>query len=71
MTNTENTKTAPSHFIYSVMKTDKDKAIWTKIGAAWPNKDGRGFNLRYDALPLPGAEVVLREPKAQEDEPVA
>jgi hypothetical protein len=29
------------------------------IGAAWPNKDGQGFNITYDALPLTG-RIVMR-----------
>ena len=67
MTNDTNAKQLPSHRIYAVMKEGK-KSTWTEIGAAWPNKDGKGFTLKYAALPLPGAEIVLREPKAKEDE---
>lgn len=39
---------------------DGKQAIWTPIGAAWPNKDGLGFNLSCDAVPLQG-RLVLRE----------
>lgn len=68
MSNDTNTKARPSHRIYSVMKNGDEPTAWTEIGAAWPNKDGKGFNLKYTALPLPGAEIVLREPKAKEDD---
>ena len=48
----------PTHRLYNV-NGDGDGAIWTPIGAAWPNRDGRGFNLSYDAVPLTG-RIVLR-----------
>ncbi len=67
MSNDKNTNTPPSHRIYAVMKNGKDKSTWTDIGAAWPNKDGKGFNLKFTARPLDGAELVLREPKAKEE----
>ena len=48
----------PTHRLYCV-KGDGDKASWTPIGAGWPNKDGMGFNLACDAVPLQG-RLVLR-----------
>jgi len=48
----------PTHRLYRVVG-DGDQAIWTPIGAAWPNKDGKGFNLSCDAVPLQG-RLVLR-----------
>jgi len=57
--------------------TDRDgnkKSSWTKIGSAWPNRDG-GFSITLDALPLPtmgerGLEtrIVLMVPKPREDQ---
>jgi hypothetical protein len=54
----------PSHVAYTVIsKEAKDeKGYWLKIGAAWPHKNGEGFTLKLDALPLNG-EIVLRVPK--------
>jgi hypothetical protein len=49
---------SPTHRLYRV-QGDGDAAIWTPIGAAWPNKDGKGFNLSCDAVPLAG-RLVLR-----------
>ena len=66
MSNDSNTKTRPTHRIYSVTKNGDSKANWQEIGAAWPHKDGKGFNLKFTARPLDGAEIVLREPKGQE-----
>ena len=57
----------PTHRLYRVTG-DGGAAIWTPIGAAWPNKDGKGFNLNCDAVPLTG-RIVLRliEPRQQAD----
>lgn len=64
----------PSHRIYAVVKRagDKDKADWTEIGAAWPHKDGKGFSLKLEYLPLNGADLSLRiaddKPKSETTE---
>lgn len=41
------------------------KNEWNKIGVAFPHKDGKGFNVILQAVPVDG-EVYLRihEPKA-------
>jgi hypothetical protein len=39
------------------------KAIWTRIGAAWPHGTGNGLSIQLDALPI-GDRIVLTEPKA-------
>ena len=49
----------PSHRVYQVTGQGKN-AYWREIGAAWPNKDGRGFNISYHALPLRGRIVMRR-----------
>jgi hypothetical protein len=33
-----------------------DKTFWVRVGSAWPAKEGEGFNVELDALPLPDAE---------------
>ncbi len=38
---------------------------------AWPHKDGKGFNLKLDMLPLNGAELVIREPQPDAAAPKA
>jgi hypothetical protein len=45
----------PAFILYHGRNTGKDtasKKIWTRIGAVWPNKSGKGFNLTWDYLPL-------------------
>lgn len=70
MSNTENTNTAsklPSHIVYQVRGRKDQKGIFTRIGAAWPNSDGKGFNVQLDAIPLDG-KLSLRvyTPEAKE-----
>jgi hypothetical protein len=65
MSNSKTEKTLPTHRVYSVSKNGDQKATWQEIGAAWPHKDGKGFNLTFAARPLEGAEIVLRAPKAK------
>lgn len=48
----------PTHRLFSVAGQG-NKANWTEIGAAWPNKDGLGFSLSCDAVPLQG-RIVMR-----------
>lgn len=60
MANDTTSKNSPTHRIYSVTKDASGKSDWKDIGAAWPHKDGRGFNLRYTGKPEEGAEVIIR-----------
>ena len=65
MSNQQTAKTLPTHRVYSVSKNGDKKSTWQEIGAAWPHKDGKGFNLTFTARPLEGADVVLRTVKAK------
>lgn len=53
-------------------KDKNGKTRWTKIGSAFPAKDGKeGFNIVLDALPMPNAEgqawISLFVPKPKEE----
>ncbi len=48
----------PTHRLYRVLG-EGDSASWTPIGAAWSHKDGLGWSLCCDAVPLSG-RIVLR-----------
>lgn len=48
----------PTHRLYRVVG-EGESSIWTPIGAAWPNKDGLGFSLNCEAMPLTG-RIVMR-----------
>ena len=49
---------APTHIAYQVRETSQ-KGFWTRIGAAWAHKDGKGFNIQLDSIPLDG-KISLR-----------
>jgi hypothetical protein len=59
MKNTENQKKRPTHAVFQVLG-EKDKARWVRVGAAWLNKDGKGYNMVFDAYPVTG-RTVMRE----------
>jgi hypothetical protein len=39
-----------------------DDSFWTKIGAVFAHKDGKGYDVVLDCLPLDG-RISIREPK--------
>jgi hypothetical protein len=52
----------PSHILYHGRNTGKDNAskkTWMRIGAVWPNKSGKGFNLTWDPVPLGDGVTVM------------
>lgn len=53
------TTNKPTHRLYRVDGEGKN-AFWTAIGAAWPNRDGEGFSISCDAVPLHGRIVMRR-----------
>ena len=65
-----NTSKRPSHRVYAVTKNG-ERNYWQAIGAAWAHSDGEGFNLKLDYLPLNGAKIVIRKPKAEEADTAA
>jgi hypothetical protein len=60
----------PTHRAFIVKKfTDKDgteKSRWLDIGSVWTHRDGKGFDVNLEALPLDGRIVIrLDEPKTE------
>ena len=48
MSNTDTQTTsgkAPTHIVYQVRGEEGQKGFWTRMGAAWAHKDGKGFNI--------------------------
>lgn len=43
----------------------EQKAIWTRIGAAWPHEKGPGYSIRLDALPVDGRIVLVEAAEAK------
>lgn len=59
MSTTEsNPSKSPTHIAYHVRDAGQ-KGYWTKVGAAWQHKDGNGFNIQLDIVPLDG-KIALR-----------
>ncbi|CAL80030.1 conserved hypothetical protein [Bradyrhizobium sp. ORS 278] len=56
----------PSHDAFAVAGTGRN-ATWTRIGAAWPNEDGKGFNIVIAPGVAVSGKIVLREPRAPTD----
>jgi len=70
----------PTHYVYQVTDAvqeagDDKSGFWTKIGAAWPHKDGKGYSISIITVPLDGRLVVRERPEeeapAEEKEAVA
>jgi hypothetical protein len=67
----ENTMTdskKPTHRAFIVKKfNDKEgteKSRWLDIGSVWTHRDGKGFDVNLEAVPLDGRIVIrLDEPK--------
>ena len=51
----------PALIAYVVTERD-GQTYWNRRGAAWPTKDGKGFNLVEDS----GARYVLLPPKPEQ-----
>lgn len=72
MTTSTNSKgQQPTQRLYCVIGVGK-ASKWIDIGAAWPNKDGKGFSIAIHAMPLT-SRIVMREisdkPEAGESQP--
>lgn len=60
------TNNKPTLYAYTVKNRGRgQKAIWTRIGAAWPHSTGKGFSIELEAVPVDG-RLVLVEPKPDE-----
>lgn len=68
---TEQSKSKPTHIAYYTRPgKDGERDFWNACGAAWAHKDGKGFRLRLDAMPVGGViELRINEPKAANDTP--
>lgn len=65
----------PLYRAYTVIERDKGAApFWLNIGSAFAHKDGKGFNVILQALPINNGKLVLRlyeeQPPQDSKEPV-
>jgi hypothetical protein len=61
-------------YAYTVREFDtadgKKARAWTRIGVAFPHKDGTGFNIEVHSFPLDGRIVLFpADSEARTDEP--
>ncbi len=55
----------PSHIAYNVRDRGEGKdSKWTEIGVAFAHKDGKGFDILFDVVPLAG-KITIRVPTAK------
>ncbi len=68
MTETTHSSTStakkPPYIAYSVREREGKDSKWTEIGVAFPHKDGKGFDILYEVVPLNG-RITLRAYKAK------
>jgi len=55
---TNTTGRKPDFRLFNVLG-EGETAKWTPIGAAWQHRDGNGFSIFCDAVPL-GGRIVMR-----------
>jgi hypothetical protein len=60
----EQSKAKPDFNVYIVDKREGKDPFWIKVGAAWANKDEKGFSVEF-VTPVGLARLVLREPKEE------
>ena len=61
-----NTKSTLTHIAYTVQERG-GKSYWTRIGVMFCHKDGKGFNLQLECLPVDG-RISLRWSDEKKDE---
>jgi len=62
----ETTSKGPSHIAYQVRDREGGKGFFTRIGAAWPHKDGKGFSVQLEVVPLDG-RITIRVATEKKD----
>ena len=66
----------PTHLVYHVtgrgeQDNEEKRGFWTKIGAAWPHKDGKGFTVLVETMPLNGRLILRDWEETETEQPVA
>ena len=56
----------PSHYAYSIREREGKDSRWTEIGVVFPHKDGKGFDILCDVVPLNG-RISCRVPSEKKD----
>jgi hypothetical protein len=56
----KSTTTLAAYRIYAVERRRSRLASWKDIGLAFSHRDGKGFDLELQSVPLSAAELVVR-----------
>lgn len=49
---------SPSHIAYHVREGEDQKSYFNRIGSVWPHRDGEGFNIQLDSVPVDGRITI-------------
>ena len=63
----------PTHTAYVVTEPKEDsdrKATWYPVGAIWPHRNGKGFDLVLPPGVTVSGRIVCTERKADEEQPI-
>jgi hypothetical protein len=60
MTDKETAGKKPDYLAYNVTENREGKGFFNKVGAAWEHRDGKGYDIQLDSVPVNG-RVTLRE----------
>lgn len=61
------TTTAPTHIVW--FAPEREGAPWSRIGALWPTKNGKGFRMNLELMPVaPGNTVILPSEPREDSE---
>ena len=58
----------PDYIAYNVRESQDGKGYWNKVGAAWKHRDGQGYDINLESIPVDGRVTLreLREERTQE-----
>jgi hypothetical protein len=56
----------PVLIAYAVKRAKNKRAVWTRVGQAYPHEQGAGLTVILDAVPVDG-RIVLLEPDDADD----
>lgn len=62
----------PQRYDLLIVREDENKkSWWTKIGVAFENRNGDGYQLLFEALPIAGKDgqvkVIMKQPSEREE----
>lgn len=58
----------PAFIAYAVSDQGRGRKFWNRLGGAWPQKNGEGFTIFVNVLPIDfDGRIVLMPPKEQDE----